>query len=125
MAKKPIAVVRLVRKIGPMLIRILSTIASFLVYPRFIRASMEIKKCTESATAKVMIMVGAEAEGGVRAIPNHPAIPMAVTMEKAMTNTMPIREEMDLSNSNSIIKINRYMSGMRVCISCILASVKA
>ena len=40
----------------------------------------------QSATASVMIMVGALAEAGVRRIPSQPAAPMAVIIESMMTS---------------------------------------
>ena len=47
-----------------------------------------VKKCTQSATAKVRIIVGAEADGGVNLYPSHPAVPMPIKIERIITNNV-------------------------------------
>ena len=124
MERNPIAVVRLVKKTGCRLTRILSIIASCLVMPPFIPLKRLIKKWIESATARVMIIVGAEEEGGVSAIPNQPANPIPVATEKNRTITVPIVAVTDRRSRKVINIMMRYMIGIKVPISCMEDSKK-
>ena len=47
------------------------------------------RMCTQSATARVRIIVGADIEGGVRRIPAHPATPMAAITDRTITINVP------------------------------------
>ena len=62
--KKPIAVVIEVKKIGPKLIRRLSTIAAFFSIPLRICCIHVERICTQSATASVRIITGEDITGG-------------------------------------------------------------
>src|SRR5215207_1504981 len=66
----------------------LSTIASLFASPFFSPCTKVLMICMLSAMARVMIIFMKEAEAGVRYIPNHPPIPIAVAIENITTNNV-------------------------------------
>ena len=79
--RKPMAVVIDVKKIGFAFIEILYKIEARLSIPSRFFCKYVIKKCMESATASVVIIVGALAEGGVKPTPIQPPKPIAVIID--------------------------------------------
>ena len=69
MAKKPMIVVNPVKKIGTRLLRTPSAMAWLFGRPRRIPDRAVLTRCTLSATASVMIIVGATDEGAVTWMP--------------------------------------------------------
>ena len=93
--------------------------------PERIECKNVVKKCTQSATARVRINVGADAEGGVSLKPNQPAIPIPIMIEKMITNKVENVPVMLRVNKNNPIMIAAKASGIRFVISFLLASGKA
>ncbi len=78
-----------------------------------------------SAMASVRMTVGAIAEIGASRMPNHPASPMAVAVEKTMTRTVARVPGMHRSVS-AVTRIRTpNMMGMSDVMSCCPASAKA
>ena len=108
MVKKPMAVVTLVIKTGCKLMRILSCMASALVWPCRKLNKNVTSICTQSATAIVVITVGALDDGPVKVQPSQPNMPMADNMDRMMTKTVdmvPVKERRS-NQSVTIITIN-------------------
>ena len=87
-AMKPMMVVNDVIVTGRKLRRIASTIASLFSLPSRIAVRSEVRMWIESAIARVRMMIGAEAEIGVSAMPANPAQPMPTMVESMMTPTV-------------------------------------
>ncbi len=123
--RKPIAVVRLVRKTGGMLMRRLSTIASCLLRPCRISWNMLTRTWTLSAIAMVSTMVGAVADGGVSRMPAQPAKPIVAAADRMVTAsvaTVPVAERRKPISATTMIP---NISGIRSCMSAFDAREKA
>src|SRR5690606_3609140 len=79
----------------------------------------------ESDMASVMMMVGAVKDIGVSPMRLNPAKPMAATMDKVITSGSTMLAASDRRLNASTTMMIRYISGMRVPISCWDASAKA
>ena len=75
-----------------------------------------------SATAKVVIMVGADALGGVRGSPSQPASPIAVVTDTRTMMTVANIPQNDRKKRSAVIKMTRYIRGVSVDRSCTAAS---
>ena len=80
------------------------------------------KMCIESATAKVIIIVGALADGGVKPMPIHPPTPIATKILGIITIRIETVAEIDLKSTKLIIIMTRYIAGTKVARSFIEAS---
>ena len=107
-------VVRLVRNTGLRLMRMLSVIASFLLRPLRIDWKSVTSRWMLSATARVMITVGAPELGGVIGIPSHPASPIAVDAESMMITRVIIMPQNDRRNRIAVMRRIAYISGIKV-----------
>ena len=73
--------------------------------------------CTQSATAIVVMTVGALVEGPVRVHPKCPNIPIAVKTERKITNTVAIVPVKDRKSSQSVTIMTISMIGIRFFMS--------
>ena len=80
---------------------------------------------TLSAIAKVMIIVGATADGGVSGIPSHPIKPIPIIVLIATTNTPASIPTHVLSIQTMNPNMPTYINGIRVDMSRMLASANA
>ena len=119
------AVVRLVRNTGCKLTRMLSMSASRLVRPSRISLSMVTRMWMLSATASVMIIVGALADGGVMPMPSQPASPIAVPTDNPMMTKVTAVPVTERSMSPITTRMARNMMGMSEVMSFCEASWKA
>jgi len=87
-------------------------------------ANMTTRMCTESAMARVRMMVGAEADGGVRRMPNQPASPIAVIADRPITSTVPSVPVNERRNRIMATISTPYISGISVLMSFRPASSK-
>ena len=71
----------------------------------------------ESATASVMMMVGAIDDGGVSSTPAQPARPMAVINERRMTRTVPTMAVKERTRNSVARMMIRYIPGTMVVMS--------
>ena len=78
-----------------------------------------------SATASVMIMVGACTVGGVMPVPIQPVRPIAEAAENPTMSRVPKVPLSERRSQNMTRNMARYMSGTSVCMSRRLASAKA
>ena len=122
---KPIAVVNEVRNTGVKLMRKLSRIAVILSSPKRIRCIQFDKICTQSATAIVSTITGADIMGEVKGNPIKPAEPSAVTMENKMTIKVTNVPAKPRNNRSTMSKIAINAIGIRCCMSYCEASGKA
>ena len=113
-ARRPMQVVRLVRNTGLRLMRMLSVMASFLLTPLRIDWKSETSRWMLSATARVMITVGALELGGVIGMPSQPASPIAVDAESMMISSVISMPQNERRNSAAVMRRIAYMSGIRV-----------
>ncbi len=123
--KNPIAVVTEVRKIGMKLTRRLSFIASFFSFPLRISLNQVDNRWTQSATANVIIMTGADMTGVDNSNPIHPAKPKAVPIDIKITNMVAMVPLMLLKSRKTVIKISSNASGSKFFISKNAASLNA
>ncbi len=123
--KKPIAVVIDVKNTGIKLSRKLSCMARCFSTPLRISDSHVDKICTLSATAKVIIITGADITGADNSIPIQPLKPNAVMTEKTITSKVTKVAVILRNNKNTVIKINNIAKGNRFAISDLAASPKA
>ena len=82
-------------------------------------------RCTQFATASVMIMVGELAEGGVSSIRSQPAMPIAVTIDSTITSSVasvPHTERIRMAITSMMMT---NMIGTSVCMSLIAISENA
>ena len=86
---------------------------------------METKKCIESATANVVIIVGALIEAGVNPTFIHPPKPIATKMHGKITKITDIVAYMERTRRNVTSKITIYIAGTSVIMSVIDASENA
>ena len=114
-------VVTEVTNIGRKLIRILSVIASFLLLPNATSCRMVTSKCTASAIA----IIGADMTGGDNKIPDQPASPMAVNIERKIITTVATVALMLRNMTNNTSMIKPKASGYKFATSSLLASGKA
>ncbi len=108
-----------------MLMRRDSTMALRLSSPPRIWANITTSMWMQSATARVMMTVGADAEGEVSFMPNQPAMPIAVTTDRPITRTVPSVELRQRSSTSIVMMMARYINGISVLISLRLASKNA
>ena len=123
--RKPMAVVTLVRKTGWALISMASTMASWLATPARRRWSQVTMMWTESATASVRMMVGADALVGSRKMPSHPAAPMTVTVARRITTSVPSVPPAERRTATTATTSARNIRGITPGMSRMGASAKA
>ena len=122
---KPSTVVTLVMNTGCKLIRILSCIASALGMPCRMLKRNVTSMCTQSATAMVVITVGALVDGPVSVHPSQPNIPIAVRTESRITTTVANVPVIERSSSHSVTIMTRNIIGSRLVMSFFADSAKA
>ena len=71
----------------------------------------------ESATARVMMIVGAAEDGGVSSMPTQPASPMAVIKERRITSTVPMVAVIERNRRKATMTMMRYIAGTIVSMS--------
>ena len=74
-------------------------------------------RCTQFATASVVIMVGEAAVGGVTLIPSHPAAPSAVATDIRITSTVATVPHTERSSAANTTMMMPNMTGTNVCMS--------
>ena len=113
--RNPITVVNDVRKMGCRLIRRLSITALVLSCPCRMACRRLTRICTQSATASVRIIVGEDADGGVKAISSQPDSPIANAMENTMTRKVPTVAVIDRSSRARVNSTTPNIIGTSVC----------
>ena len=124
-ARKPTIVVIEVTPTGRKFSRTASTIASVLAAPLRIAERNAINMCIESAMASVRMMVGAEAEIGVRSMPTNPAQPMPTIVDSMMTPNVASAATADRRIRSVNNRITPNMIGISVPTSDTPVSAKA
>ena len=123
--RKPTTVVRVVRNTGFALRRMASTSASSFGLPWRIDWNSDTRMCTESATASVRMIVGAEALVGSRNTPMWPAMPNAVAVENPITLSVATNAVPERRKSPMVIMNVKNIRGITTGMSRIGASANA
>ena len=105
-------VVRLVTVMGSRLTRKASVKASRLAMPCAPAAAYVTKKCTQSATASVMMHNMAAVETSVSVMPTQPAIPSAALTDKPMTPSVRIAGSSARKNTSMPTRITAKVAGV-------------